>query len=228
MSVWMAAKGKPPISKKRTRCDDDDDDDSDGPKFDLSSMMKSGNITTENNHIYFNDDITQSSVFELCKQMRDLAKMLKLRSVNLEIEQQPLYLHISTNGGEISAAFTVVDCMKGLGIPVYSVVDGFVASAGTLITLAAHKRYISPNAYMLIHQLSSGVWGKMSMIEEQVSNMKKLMEHLVRFYKKHTTMKEGPLRRMLLTDVTWNAEESIAKGIADELYTSTASAPIVA
>jgi len=199
--------------------DDDDDGCGGGGGGGLEALFKPhGSMYTQNNHIHFNDDVTQQSMFQLAKELRSVAKTMKLRAVALDIEVQPIYLHITTNGGEIHAAFTVVDCMKSLGVPVYSVVDGFVASAGTLISLAADKRYVRPNAYMLIHQLSSGVWGKMNAIEEQVGNMKKLMDHITDFYLEHTPLKSKALHKLLLTDVTWNAEECVRKGIADEIY----------
>jgi len=206
--------------KRKARSDEDEeDDDCGGGGGGLEALFKPhGSMYTQNNHIHFNDDVTQQSMFQLAKELRAVAKTLKLRAIALDIEIQPIYLHITTNGGEISAAFTVVDAMKSLGVPVYSVVDGFVASAGTLISLAAEKRLIRPNAYMLIHQLSSGVWGKMAAIEEQVGNMKKLMDHITRFYLAHTTLKAKALHKLLLTDVTWNADECVKKGIADEVY----------
>jgi ATP-dependent protease ClpP protease subunit len=212
--------------KRKTRSNDsesDDDASSDaggGGGGGIESLFKvSGQCTyILNNHIHFNDDVTQQSMFKLSKELRSLAQSLKLRALALGSPLQPIYLHMTTNGGEINAAWSVVDCINGLGVPVYSVVDGFVASAGTLITLAAEKRFIQPNAYMLIHQLSSGVWGKMSAIDEQVANLKKLMTHITKFYLERTRMSSKALHKMLVTDVTWNAEESITKGIVDEIY----------
>lgn len=199
-----------------------DDDEEDGGLGGLDALFKpQGPSTyTQNNHLYFNDDITPRSMFDLANELRKLEKALKVRAMALDIEVQPIYLHITSNGGEIYAAFTVVDCIKSLSTPVYSVVDGFVASAGTLLSLAAEKRYIRPNAYMLIHQLSSGVWGKMNKIEEEVQNLKKLMDHLTSFYLKHTKLTAKALHKLLQTDVTWNAEECVQKGIADEIYTA--------
>ena len=216
---WCAKKdAAAPASKKRKVRADEDDVEED-IQSGLANLFSQGQLYSTNNHVHFNDDITQQSCFALGKELRSVAHVMRLRAANFGCPVQPIYLHISTNGGEISAAFSVVDCIRGLGVPVYSVVDGFVASAGTLITLAAEKRYIQPNAYMLIHQLSSGVWGKMSAIEEQVDNMKKLMQHLTAFYLERTKLKSKALQKLLLTDVTWNAEESLAKGIVDEIYT---------
>jgi ATP-dependent protease ClpP protease subunit len=223
-SVWhLSSKKKVSKPSKKRKLSEDDDDDAGGESVDIGDLFKGSNTTyTMNNHIYFNDDVTQSTMFELAKELRQTARTLRLRAFNYGIEVQPIYLHITTDGGEISAALSVVDCIKGLmadGVKVYSVIDGFVASAGTLLTLAAEKRYIQPNAYMLIHQLSSGVWGKMSAIEEQVGNMKKLMQHLRDFYLQHTKLTPKALERLLLTDVTWNATESLRKGLVDEIYT---------
>jgi ATP-dependent protease ClpP protease subunit len=216
-----AAKRTDRNKKRKVVMDEDDGDEFSGDLGGgLEALFKPhGSMYTMNNHIYFNDDITQQSTFQLSKELRHVARNMKMRSLALGTPIQPIYLHLSTNGGEISAAFSVVDCMKTLGVPVYSVVDGFVASAGTIISLAAEKRFIQPNAYMLIHQLSSGVWGKMDDIDEQVGNLKKLMDHITKFYLKHTSLTSKALQKILTTDVTWNAEESIEKGIADAIYT---------
>ena len=208
--MWCSKK----LPLKRSReisCDDEDEDHT-------IDSNTTDNLKTINNHIYFNGDITQKSMFKLANELRNLRNKLKLRELTFNTEQQPIYLHITTDGGDVYAAFSMVDCIKSLDVPVYSVVDGLVASAGTIISVAAKKKYICPNAYMLIHQLSSGIWGKMSWIEEQVSNLNKIMTHITDLYLKHTSLKEKELKKLLLTDITWNAEECIKKGIADEIY----------
>ena len=210
--MWASGRKRRRVTGDVEEEEDEDDD--------MSGGLKTGHcLYVLNNHVHFNYDVTQQSMFLLGRTLRNLAQKLKLNALRSGAAAvQPIYLHVSTDGGEVSAAFSVVACIAGLGVDVYSVVDGFVASAGTLITLAAKKRYIQPNAYMLIHQVSSGVWGKMSVIDEQVDNLKKLMQHITAFYLKHTSLKAPALKKLLLTDVTWNAEESIVRGIADELY----------
>jgi ATP-dependent protease ClpP protease subunit len=168
---------------------------------------------THNNHVYFSGDVTPGSMFLLCKELRSAAHTLRARGCAL-----PIYLHVTTDGGDVSSAFACVDCIKTLGTPVYSVVEGFVASAGTLITLAAAKRFIGGNAYMMIHQVSSGVWGKMNSIKTQFENLTKLMDHLVQFYKQHAKMSKTALSQLLSTDVELNSTECIARGLADAVY----------
>lgn len=209
--------------KKRKAMDvpimDEDDESSPMPlPFVLPKFGAGANVYSHMNHVYFNDDVTNESIFALNKELRQVETKLKVVANTHGMSPGPIYLHITTDGGSIHAAFSAVDCIQGLSIPVHTVVDGFVASAGTLISLAAEKRYIRPNAYMLIHELRSGVWGKMSTIEEEYGNLKKVMEHIQTFYADRTKLTKKQLEKLLTKDVIWSASECIAKGVADELF----------
>jgi len=219
-SLWM---GKNKLSKKRkadelTCMDDDDDGDAIVP-FALPKLFNTNStVYTHMNHIYFNDDITAESMFSLNKELRQLESRLLALSVLYGMPVQPIILHITTHGGCIHSAFTTVDCISSLKTPVYTVAEGFVASAGTLLTLAGEKRYITENAYMLIHELRSGVWGKMSSIEEEYSNLKKVMEHITNYYVKRTNLSKKSLEKILTKDIIWNAQECIEKSIVEDFY----------
>ena len=203
---------------------DNDDEDESGLPFPFPikfpNIGGTSTITTSTNHIYFNDDITDESAFALNKELRHLENKLRHDSINYgtELENVPIYLHITTNGGSIYAAFSIIDCIQGLRVPVYTVCDGFVASAGTLISVSGKKRFIQPNAYMLLHQLSSSVWGKMAEIEDEYGNLKKLMEHLITHYTKRTKITRKELEKLLKKDIIWDVKECIKYGVVDEIY----------
>jgi ATP-dependent Clp endopeptidase proteolytic subunit ClpP len=171
-------------------------------------------IYSFSNHIYFNDDINNNTAFKLNNALRLMESKLK----SLNIDNIPIYLHLTTNGGLIHAAFSIIDCMNSISLPIYTVIEGYVASAGTLISVSGEKRYISKNAYVLIHELRSGFWGKMSEMEEEMTNIKKIQEHLINIYLNKTSLKKKKLNRILKKDIEWNAEEAIEFGIVDEIY----------
>lgn len=201
--------------------DDGDEDGEGGLPFVLPKLMGMGSaqICTQTNHIYFNDDITPESVFALNKELRSLETKFRVLSLTHGTEIPTIYLHLTTNGGCIHSAFSVIDCIRTLDAPVHTVCEGFVASAGTLISLAGDERTISPNAYMLIHELRSAVtWGKMSSIDEEYANLKKVMEHITAYYVERTHLTRKALEKILTKDVIWNAEECIAKGLVTGLY----------
>jgi len=207
--------------KTSNNTDDDDEDNNESSNIKLPFLFQKNSnnyINTNFNHIYFNNDITSDSVFELCKEIRNVEMKIKTLSTTLNIDKNPIYLHITTNGGCIYSAFSVIDCIKTLSVPLYTIVDGFVASAGTLISLAGEKRYMCENAYMLIHELRGGVWGKMSEIDEEYTNSKKLMDHIKKIYSENTKIKEKKLDGLLKKDLIWDIEECLEKGLIHEIY----------
>jgi len=205
--------------RQRTSSNSDDDEEGSNIKLPLLFQNNSNNyINTNFNHIYFNNDITPDSAFELCKELRNVETKIKTLTATLNIEKQPIYLHITTDGGVIYSAFSIIDCIKSLSVSVYTIVDGFVASAGTLISLSGEKRYMCENAYMLIHELRGGVWGKMSEIDEEYTNSKKIMEHIKKIYADNTNIRKKELDGILKKDLIWNAEECMEKGLIQEIY----------
>lgn len=218
-------RGRHAAKRRRTHAGSDSDSDSDDEGADPKH-----NIRVIDNTVYFNDDITHESVFRLNFALRKLEKSILARSACLAdllgaeadvagkfAATTPVHLHVTSYGGIIDAAFSAVDCVKGLKVPVVTVVDGYVASAGTLITLAGAKRQMLPNAKMLIHQLRTGMWGKHAELTDQFENTKKTMEHLIAFYVAHTKIKRKRLEKLLKRDVDWDADECVAHGMVDEV-----------
>jgi len=219
--MWSYKKTSSVKKQKIANNSDSDSDSSDSSIFNLPAFLtKSPNSYIYNhlNHIYFNNNINQNTAFELNKELRNVENKLKTIALTLSTDIKPIYLHLTTDGGEIYAAMSIIDCIKSISIPVYTVIDGFVASAGTLISLAGEKRFICKNAYMLIHELRSGFWGKMTSIDEEYSNLKKLMSHIITIYIENTKISKKEIENILKKDVTWNAEECIAKGLVHDYF----------
>lgn len=215
---WKLKVKKGGGSKKRRLDEDDDEEEGDPITPIVFPKQGSQSVYSQFNHVYFNDDISYDTAFALNKELRAVELRVKTTATALGLDPQPIYLHITTHGGGIHAAFSIVDCMSQISVPVYTIADGFVASAGTLITLAGEKRYITPNAYMLIHELRSGVWGKMTSINEEYLNLKKVMDHITEFYGKRTNISKKSLEKILTKDIIWNAEECLEKGLVMEVY----------
>lgn len=196
--------------KKRKTMDTNSDDEN-------SSDNATDMIYTNYNHLYFSGDITSKSSFSLCKNLRILANGLKVDAIDRNINPE-IYLHITTDGGCISSAFSIIDCMEGLGVPVNTVIDGSVSSAGTLISIHGKTRYICKNSYVLIHELRSGCWGKLAYIDDTYKNCIKIQEHINNFYLTKTQIGKKLLKDLLVKDLQFNAEECIKMGIVDKIY----------
>ena len=192
----------------------------------LSSMAKekmshgsfeSNNLYSVDNNIYFQDDITMDNISALNKELRLMQYKLIDLATNYNIETPPIKLHLTTHGGDVFAALSVIDCINELKIPVHTIVDAYTASAGTLISIVGAKRYIKPHGHMLIHQVRSEIWGKMNEIEDEVTNLRSIMNLIKKLYIKHTNLKPIEIREILKQDINWNAQECLAKGLVDEI-----------
>ena len=178
---------------------------------------ENNNIYVNYNHIYFTGDITKKSAFNLCKNIRLLESELRIEEVEKNVNNE-MFLHITTDGGCISSAFSIIDCMESSRIPVNTVIDGSVSSAGTLISIHGKKRFVCKNSYVLIHELRSGCWGKLAYIDDTYKNCIKIQEHINMFYLTKTKINKKMLKDLLVKDLQFNANECINMGVADSIY----------
>ena len=198
------------------------DSDSDSTSDELSAILSKKNsdkkIERDNNHIYFHSEVDRESIFELIMLIKEAEEESVITSFKLNIDEIPIYLHINSFGGSIFAAFGAIDVIKACRVPVHTIIEGSTASAGTLISIVGKKRYVRPTAYMLIHQLSSGCWGKMSEIEDEYKNLTELMEKIKELYKEHANIPKKELTELLKHDLWLNSEKCIKYGLVDEIW----------
>jgi ATP-dependent protease ClpP protease subunit len=210
------------FSSKKSKKIETHGEGSDDEGIDFSKLFKrqstEDNSYVVDNNIYFNDDITMESINKLNKQLRALQTKLIGMSNNLSIECPPIRLHITSNGGSVFAAFRCINCIKALTIPVHTIVDGYAASAATLISVCGQVRYINKYSNMLIHELRSATsWNKMSELEDEVENMKKIMDQIKDIYVEHTNLSRAELNKLLKKDMDWDPKKCLAAGLVDEI-----------
>ena len=90
-------------------------------------------------------------------------------------------------------------------------------SAATLLFLSGHSRYIMENSYMLIHNISSGFWGKMHEFEDEMKNLTELTKKLKSIYTKNSTISKTQLDKLLKTDVLITSHQCLKYGLVDEI-----------
>lgn len=193
--------------------DDEDEDDTAGDN--------SKTITRENNHIYFYAEVNRQNIFDLI----DLIRKCEIDNIITAhkncLDDIPIFIHISSYGGILFDAFTAIDVIQACKVPVHTIIDGPTASAGTLISVVGNKRFMRPNAYMLIHQLSSSSWGKMSELEDEHENNTMLMNRIKEIYTEHASIPKKQLSDILKHDLWWDLNKCISYGLVDEVWKRT-------
>ncbi len=196
-------------------------------------------VNVNDRDIYFTGAVNSDSMLDLVKELKhcerksiNALKVVK-REMNAakdklkeedsqyvsigEITATPINLHINSGGGSVFDVLFAIDEIKNLKVPVHTIVSGMAASAGTVLSCAGTKRFITKNAHMLIHEIRSGFWGKKSEIDEHFENTSQLSKLLIDYYKDHTKMTEDDLKEILKHDYYWDAQKCLEKGLVDEI-----------
>lgn len=126
----------------------------------LFAKQNDNDVYTYHNHIYFKTDVSSESIEKLATEIDHLNhKIANTKTIYGEFIPTPIHLHITTNGGDLMAGFFGYDKIKSSKIPINTIIEGCVASAGSLLSIAGTKRYMTPNSHVLIHQLRTGIIG---------------------------------------------------------------------
>ena len=70
---------------------------------------------------------------------------------------------------------------------------------------------------MLIHQLSSGMWGKMEDMEDEMINLKIIMARIRKVYEDTSKLKKADIKEILKKDMWWDAEKCLESGLVDHI-----------
>jgi len=97
-----------------------------------------------------------------------------------------------------------------------SIITGRAASAGTIMSVVAHRRYITKNAFAMIHELAAGINGKYSDMKSQISLYEKMHRRLLDIYiDGNSKLSESKLEELLKLDSWFTAQEYKDLGFVD-------------
>ena len=100
-------------------------------------------------------DLYLTGPIEDAKQYQDWNQMMRSAT-----ENDIIYLHINSGGGEIFTAIQLMRSMQETQACVVASVEGMCMSAATLLFLTADVCEISEHSHFMFHTYSSGNWGK--------------------------------------------------------------------
>ena len=180
--------------------------------FDLGNS-----VSIRDNHIYFYGNVNTKNAIKINTAIKDITKKLLMVQLDYSVDNLKIYLHINSFGGSVFAGLSIIDTIISNNIPIVSIVEGSAASAATLISVVCSERIIKPNSFMLIHQMSSGFWGKMEEIKDEFINLKKLTKKLKGIYKKYTNIEKEKLKNLLKRDLWMDSGECLELGLVDSV-----------
>ena len=172
-------------------------------------------------NLLLSDEITSASVEKIINM---------IFSINYDDDQkeeeyrgftrEPILLFINTNGGNAYDAFALGDVIKNSKTPVYTIALGWCMSAGFLIYLFGHKRYMSEYATLMYHDVSSYAHGKTEQVKQELKEMERLAGLMNRLIVKTSKIELKTLEEYIDRKAEWyiDAETALKLSLCNGLY----------
>lgn len=131
-------------------------------------------------------------------------------------------ISINTFGGSVYTALSIYSLLKAHKGQIEIRVDGVSMSAGTIITSVPGAKVIMPKgSMMMIHRVSSVVWGNAGDMQKSADDLVKLEENIIDIYQAKTGKDPEAIREKMNAETYFTAEEAVEFGLADEVDESS-------
>ena len=146
-----------------------------------------------------------------------IAQMLFLEADNPDKDIQ---LYINSPGGSVADGLGIYDIIQFVKCDVATTCIGMAASMGSLLLCSGTKgkRYVLPNARVMIHQpLIGGLSGQASDIEIHANELIKTKKQLIKIYEDHTGQTYKYLEKSMDRDHFMNSKQAQEFGLVDHV-----------
>jgi ATP-dependent Clp protease protease subunit len=149
-----------------------------------------------------------------------IAQLLFLES---EDSKKDVYLYINSPGGSVTSTMAIVDTINHIRPDVSTFCVGLAASGAAIILSAGKKgkRFILPNAEVMIHQPLGGVEGQATDIAITAKHILKTRDNLNKLLAKNTGKSLQQIEKDVERDFFMDADEAKKYGIIDEIVTKS-------
>ena len=167
--------------------------------------------------IFLGSEVRDDNANAICAQLLLLAA---------EDPQKDIWLYINSPGGSVTAGMAIFDTMQWVPNDVATVAMGLAASMGQFLLSAgaAGKRYATPHARVMMHQPSGGIGGTASDIKIQAQQMLHIKKQMAELIAQHTGQSLEQIETDSDRDRWFTAEEAMAYGFVDHVYTHAGQA----
>lgn len=143
----------------------------------------------------------------------------QLLLLSAEDPHRDISLYINSPGGSVTAGMAIYDTMQLIPNDVSTLAMGLAASMGQFLLTAGTpgKRFVLPNAEVLLHQGSAGFGGSASDIEIQAARLARMNERMLRITAERTGQPVEQVTHDSLRDKWFTATEACEYGLADSV-----------
>jgi ATP-dependent Clp protease protease subunit len=175
-------------------------------------------------NIFFTSQVDQASIADVTQKIieinEDDIRLKKLYDIyGIDYAPKPIKIYIDSYGGSVYQCFGLLSVMKKSKTPIHTIVTGCAMSAGFMILICGHKRFAHELSTPLYHQVSSGAWGTLKELEQNIEETKRLQKMLEEIVLDRTDISRDKLKEVYDGKIDWfmSAEKALRLKVVDEI-----------
>ena len=182
----------------------------------LESQMKFS-LAVNQRKILINENITENTAMEV------LYYLSKIKSIDEQLgTKDDIEIYVDTNGGEVFAAFSVVDMIEQMKKEGYNIITINMAkafSAGFLIVLSGSIRKAFSRSRYMLHDVSYATWGKTQQMREDIEETEIIRDMCFDLIQKYCNISEEQIKYWIdrKVDKFFSAKEMLELKGVDEI-----------
>ncbi len=174
-------------------------------------------VKTIGNEILFYADVDRENTLDFVDKFKKLEIELLKKKAELVGYEPSIRVHIMSEGGCIFAGMNMMNILETSRVKVITIAQGSCCSAATFMLLGGSERRMGKNAYILIHQISTEMWGNFQELKHELKSTDKFMKKLKQMYLQKTKIPEKMLKKLMKKDIYLSPEKCLKYKIVDAL-----------
>ena len=159
----------------------------------------------------------------LCEEVNDTTASLVVAQLLYLEAQDPdkdISLYINSPGGSVTAGMAIYDTMNYIKCDVSTICIGMAASMGAFLLSsgAKGKRYVLPNAEIMIHQPSAGTQGQITDMAIHLKRLETIKKRMNKILSENTGKPIEVVTADCERDNFMTAEEALEYGLIDKVF----------
>lgn len=134
-------------------------------------------------------------------------------------------LWINSPGGDCFAAAQIYNMLMEYPGKITVKIDGFAASAASVIAMAGSRVCMSPVAILMIHNPATVAMGDTEAMKKAIGMLNEVKESIINAYELKSGMDRAKISKMMDSETWLNAKKAVELGFADEVLYGEASVP---
>lgn len=169
----------------------------------------------QNRELFINFDIDESLIsnsYDIIRWNRED------KGVPIE-DRKPIKIYINSDGGCLNSVLNFINTIQMSKTPIITIGMGKVYSAGGLLLMAGHNRYIFHDTTFLLHDGTSGLYGNVAKLADGFQFQQKLEERVKNYVLDNTKIDNELYDSNYRRDWFMLKDEIIHYGVADKVIT---------